>query len=170
MTGAKFNQMQKTDGDTVRKETPMPVQKAKVVQVPDHPSDDGYHQVYVKLYYDQSQTRATVLAPTQGDVNVPEEGEDVMVLFGAADKPIVLGSFYPTDDKFGEPNEDLVPEYEEGDRIIGNGTGYIRIDKDGSIDASSAITGETTIYDDGDDVGTVGVGTVTVLDDTTYVK
>jgi len=136
---SKFNQMKQTDEEQVRKAVPMPIQKAKVIQTPDHGHGDGdgrgYHQVYVKLYYDDSQERATVLTGKQGDVSIPEEGDDVYVMFGASDKPLVLGSFYPVDDEYGDPNLESVPEYEAGDRIIGNNSGsYMAIRDDGTIE------------------------------------
>jgi hypothetical protein len=131
---SKFNQMESTDKEEVRRATPLPIQKAKVIRTPSHPTENGYHQVYVKLYYDDSRQRAIVTMGKQGDVSIPEEGEDVFVLFGAADKPVVIDSFYPVDDEFGNKNEN-VPDYEPGDRIIGNSSGsHLAIRNDGTIE------------------------------------
>lgn len=170
---SKWNQMKETDEEQVRKAVPMPVQKAKVIQVPDHSHEEGeargYHQVYVKLYYDQSQERATVLTGKQGDVSLPEEGEDVYVLFGAADKPLVLGSFYPVDDEYGDPNLENVPEYSEGDRIIGNGSGsYFGIRDDGSIEILTEGTKPVNIHFQAS-VTYLGTDQTVAGDDTYYI-
>lgn len=134
----KVSQMSATDEEQVRRSVPMPVKKAKVVRTPDHPDEKGHHQVYVKLYEDESQERVAVLTGMQGDVSIPSEGEDVMVLFRSADKAVVLGTMYPVDDVRGEPNEELVPDYEEGDRIIGNvSDSHLAIRADGTIEITT---------------------------------
>lgn len=120
-----------------QRDMPTPVQKAKVVSVEDHPDESGFHTVRIRVYGepDSQYFRAPVVAPHKGDVTVPERGDDVLVMFGPNDKPWVIGFWYALDRAQDDLDTIDVPEYDEGDRIIGNGSGsYIAIRDDGSIE------------------------------------
>lgn len=115
----------------VRHISPKSFEKARVLGVQALPN--GLHSATIKLYEDGSQTTAPVLTPAFGDISLPTKGSDVMVLFGENDEQIVIGSWYPVDRLFrGEID---VPDYNVGDRIIGNDTdSFIKIRTDGTID------------------------------------
>lgn len=122
--------------EEVQRDIPTPVQKAKVVSVEDHPDESGFHTVRVRVYGepDQQYFRAPVVVPHKGDVTVPERGDDVLVMFGPNDKPWVIGFWYALDRAQDDLDTIEVPDYEEGDRIVGNGTGsYLKVGADGSI-------------------------------------
>lgn len=177
----KFNQATRTDERSVQRATQPPLQRAQVLKCFDHPDEDGYHQVTIQLYVDGSEERAVVLAPKQGDVALPERGEDVLVARDGAGKPIVVGSFYPQTDEEGRAIPDSVPAHECGERILGNGSdGQVRIDDDGNVYLDSApgasvfingrnVSADTiAIQEDGSQVSS-GRNTLTVQEDGTTV-
>jgi hypothetical protein len=122
------------DEVATQRETPSPLQKARVVSVNDHPEEDGFHTVRVRVYGSPSEQvfTAPVLTPHKGDVTVPERGDDVAVMFGPNDKPWMIGFWYASD-RVADGTLTL-PDYEEGDRIIGNGSNsFMSISNDGTI-------------------------------------
>jgi hypothetical protein len=127
-----------------------PMQKAKVIGVDDHPDERGFHTVKIRVYGSpEEQTfRAPVIVPHKGDVTVPERGDDVLVMFGPNDKPWVVGYWYAIDRAQDNGSGVEVPDYEEGDRIIGNGSGsHIVIESDGDIRINTNSDGD--VYIDG---------------------
>lgn len=155
------------DEVATQREMPTPVQKAKVVGVEDHPDENGYHTVRIRVYGepDSQYFRAPVVVPHKGDVTIPERGDDVLVMFGPNDKPWIIGFWYALDRAQDDLDTIEVPEYDEGDRIIGNGSGsFVKIAEDGhieivtegnqrvDIDYQSAASALTTDFDvPGDD-------------------
>jgi len=114
------------------KDVPLPVQKAKVMAAGDHPEDDAFHTVKIRVYGDQAPYIAPVLTPVPGSVWIPEEGTDVAVIFGDSNKPWVIGSWYALDRV--EDGEVDLPDYEEGDLRLGNDTGsHTTVHNDGHI-------------------------------------
>jgi len=177
----KFNQATSTDQRAVERATQPPLQRAEVIKCFDHPDENGYHQVTVQLYVDGSEERALVLAPKQGEVALPERGEDVLVARDGAGDAIVVGSFYPRVDEQGRSIPDSVPAHECGERILGNGSdGQVRIDDAGNVYLDSApgasvfingrnVSADTiAIQEDGTQVSS-GRNTLTVQEDGTTV-
>jgi uncharacterized protein involved in type VI secretion and phage assembly len=120
------------DPGHTQKDIPLPVQKAKVMAAGDHPEDDAFHTVRIRVYGDQATYIAPVITPMFGSVWVPKEGEDVAVIFGNSDKPWVIGAWYPLD-RVEDGNVDL-PEYEAGDMRVGNESGsHVTVHNDGHI-------------------------------------
>jgi len=115
-----------------QKDIQMPIAKGEVIEAYAHPEGNGFHTVRVQMAKDNTAFVAPVLTPTIGSVWVPKEGTDVAVLFDDADKPWVIGSWYPIDRVRNEEVE--IPQYEPGDIRLGNESGYIQINKNGSID------------------------------------
>lgn len=115
----------------IRSVAPKAFEKARVLAVQD--STEGIHTATIKLYSSGSQTTAPVLTSAFGDVSLPSVNTDVMVLFGENDEELIIGSWYPADRiARGEIN---IPDYNAGDRVVGNGSGsYLRIHDDGTID------------------------------------
>mgnify|MGYP000152577435 CR=1 FL=1 len=114
------------------KDVPLPVQKAKVMAAGDHPEDDAFHTVKIRVYGDQAPYIAPVLTPVFGSVWIPKEGQDVAVIFGDSNKPWVIGAWYPLDRV--EDGEVDLPDYEEGDIRLGNESGSgITVHNDGHI-------------------------------------
>lgn len=118
----------------VRSVSPKAFEKARVLAVQD--SDDGAHTATIKLYDSGSQTTAPVLTSAFGDVSLPNVNTDVMVLFGENDEELIIGSWYPPD-RVARGQIDL-PEYQAGDRVVGNGTeSILHIHNDGTIDLTT---------------------------------
>jgi len=114
------------------KDVPLPVQKAKVMAAGDHPEDDAFHTVKIRVYGDQAPYIAPVLTPVIGSVWIPKEGQDVAVIFGDSNKPWVIGAWYPLDRV--EDGEIDLPDYEEGDVRLGNESGSgVTVHNDGHI-------------------------------------
>jgi len=115
----------------VRQVSPKSFEKARVIELRDR--DEGFHTAVVKLYDSGGQTTAPVLTQAYGDVALPEENTDVMVMFGERGEEIIIGSWYPIDRVL--ENQIQLAEYNAGDRIVGNGTAsYLRIHSDGTVD------------------------------------
>jgi len=118
----------------VRSVSPKAFEKARVLEVQD--SDEGVHTATIKLYSSGSQTTAPVLTSAFGDVSLPNVNTDVMVLFGENDEELIIGSWYPAD-RVARGQIDL-PEYQAGDRVVGNGTeSILHIHNDGTIDLTT---------------------------------
>lgn len=124
------------DPGHTQKDVPLPIAKAKVLESPDHPDEDGFHTVRIRVYGDSAPYVAPVLAPMFGSVWVPKEGTDVAVLYGASDKPWVIGAWYPLDRV--EDGEVDLPDYESGDIIVGNEEGYVAVRNDGSVEVPTS--------------------------------
>jgi len=119
------------------KDVPLPVQKAKVMAAGDHPEDDAFHTVKIRIYGDNAPYIAPVLTPVPGSVWIPEEGTDVAVIFGDSNKPWVIGSWYALDRV--EDGEVDLPDYEEGDIRFGNSTGsHVTVDSEGGVTIGTA--------------------------------
>lgn len=126
------------------KDVPMPVQKARVMKATGMPDGDGFHTVKVRVYGDEAPCQAPVVAPMFGSVWVPKEGEDVAVIFGNADKPWVIGAWYPLDRV--ENDEVDLPAYTPGDIRLGNESGaHVTVGDDGSINIVAADGQEVNI-------------------------
>jgi hypothetical protein len=135
-----------TDPNRVRKQTPLSVQKARVVDANGMPDDNGFHTVRIKVYGDNAPYDAPVITPMHGSVWVPEPGTDVAVIFAEADKPWVVGAWYAVD-RVDDGKVDL-PDYEPGDIRMGNRTGaHVTVTKDGDVRIESADDGD--VYIDG---------------------
>jgi len=123
----------------VRDVSPKSFERARVLAVQD--SDEGAHTATIKLYDSGSQTTAPVLTSAFGDVSLPKVNTDVMVLFGENEEELILGSWYPAD-RVARGQIDL-PEYQAGDRVVGNGSGStVHIEEDGTmrLEAASGVT------------------------------
>lgn len=123
-----------TNDADVEHVAPMPVQRATVEAVGSYDGERGAtHTARIRVYGDPSPYEATVLSPSRGDVNIPTEGDDVAVVFGANEQPFIIGFWYAAN-KVDDGRVNL-PEYEPGERVIGTplNNSYFRIDKDGTI-------------------------------------
>lgn len=130
--------------DEIKRHVPLPVQKAKVLDS-DPDSISGVHTARIFIYEDKAPHTAMVLPQAVGDVNVPKEGDDVAVIYGDNDSPWIIGGWYAFD-RVAKGDVEL-PDYEPGDRIIGNEKGHIKIDNDGNIYINSSDEG--SVYIDG---------------------
>lgn len=157
------------DPSQTRKDLPMPISKAKVESAKD--STEGFHTVTIRVYGDSSPYVAPVIPFSIGSAWIPKPNTDVAVMFGANDKPWVIGPWYALDRV--EDGEVSMPDYEPGEVIIGNEAGRIKIDNDGEIyindrkkysdeDAQDAVaamlsggTGISLTYDDSGDSLTI---------------
>jgi hypothetical protein len=120
--------------DDVRRVSPKSFERARVLEV--HSPTEGFHTATIKLYESGSQTTAPVLTSGFGDVSLPEVDTDVIVVFGENDEEIIIGSWYPIDRII--QNQITVPDYEVGDRVVGNGSGSVlKIRDDGTIDLTT---------------------------------
>jgi hypothetical protein len=120
------------DPNETKNDLPRGLTKARVLHVPSHSDEDGFHTVRIKLYGTGEVFDANVLMPMAGCVWIPEEGNDVVVLFAEGGRPWVIGSWY-AQDRVREGAIDL-PSYENGDIRLGNGSGsYLEIGRDGYI-------------------------------------
>lgn len=116
----------------VRAVSPKAFEKGRVLNVLDS-DEGGIHYVTVKMYDSGAQETAPVLTSVYGDIAVPTEGTDVLVLYGENDQPVIIGSWYAIDRVIR--GETQLPEYNAGDRIVGNNTGsYLRVHRDGTVD------------------------------------
>lgn len=132
------------DPGHTQQDVPMPVQKAKVMAAPDHPDEDGFHTVRIRVYGDQATYMAPVLTPMFGSVWVPKKGQDVAVIFGSSDKPWVIGAWYPLDRV--EDGEVDLPDYQPGDMRVGNESGaHVTVHDDGSVEIVSTDDAQATI-------------------------
>lgn len=124
------NPFSEDEGET-KQNSPLPISKARVETV--NPKDNGgRHTAFVREYGSRSPKLATVLSPAYGDVAVPEEGSDVAIMYGNKDKPWIIGHWYAID-RVEDKDIDL-PDYEEGDRVVSNGTRQeLHITNDGKI-------------------------------------
>ena len=124
------NPYSEDEGET-KQNSPLPISKARVETV--NPKDNGgRHTAFVREYGSRSPKLATVLSPAYGDVSLPEEGSDVAIMYGNKDKPWIIGHWYALDRV--ESEELDLPDYEEGDRIVSNGTRQeLHITNDGKI-------------------------------------
>lgn len=121
------------DPSHTQKDVPMPIQKAKVLDAKGMPDESGFHTVKIQVYGDDAPYIAPVVTPMFGSVWVPREGTDVAVTFGNADKPWVIGAWYPLDRADEDGDVDL-PDYEPGDLRLGNESGsHVTIHDAGAI-------------------------------------
>lgn len=121
------------DETATQADVQQPIQRARVIDVDKHP-DTGYHKVDVVTHTEASPYTAHVLAPVIGCVWVPKEGQDVQVMFDAAEQPWVLGAWYPRD-RVDEGSFIELPDYEPGDIRLGNDSGsHVTVYDDGVID------------------------------------
>lgn len=121
------------DPQHTKRDLPMPIQKAKVMAAGDHPDDNPFHTVRIRVYGDQATYMAPVITPMFGSIWVPKAGEDVAVMFGNNDKPFVIGVWYPVD--LVDSGEVDLPDYEAGDIRLGNETGsHVTVHNDGHIE------------------------------------
>jgi len=119
------------DDSEIKSISPQAYQKARVIDVKDR-QEGNVHFATVKLYQSGGQETLPVLTPAYGDVALPKENTDVMVIFGESGAPIIIGHWYSADRLL--KNEINVPDFEAGDRIVGNGTGSMfKVAADGSI-------------------------------------
>lgn len=149
------------------KDVALPVQKAKVMADGDHPEDDAFHTVKIRIYGDDAPYIAPVITPMFGSVWVPKEGTDVAVIFGDSNKPWVIGAWYPLDRV--EDGEVDLPDYEAGDMRVGNHTGsHVTVRDNGAIKIS---TGDFEPIDIDHQSGSVRMSTDQVIPgDDTYTK
>lgn len=134
------------DKQSIQKQVPMPIKKARVINAKGHPDRDGFHTVRIVVYGDAAPYDAPVLTPIMGSVWVPEQGTDVAVMFSDADKPWVIGSWYALDRI--EDGEIDLPDYKPGDLRLGNSTGaHVTIKSNGDVRISSSSSGD--VYIDG---------------------
>lgn len=132
------------DPDRVKKDVPMPISKAKVMAVKDHPDQFGFHVVRIRVYGDGATYLSPVIAPAHGSVWLPKEGQDVAVIFGHSDKPWVIGAWYAIDRV--EDGDVKLPSYEPGDLRLGNESGaHVTVKDDGSISIVSTNGQEVSI-------------------------
>lgn len=121
------------EGD-VRRVSPKSFERARVLKV--NAPTEGFHTATIKLYESGSQTTAPVLTSGFGDVSLPERDTDVIVMFGENNEKIIIGSWYPIDRII--ENQIAVPDYNAGDRVVGNGSGSVlKIRDDGIIDLTT---------------------------------
>jgi len=131
----------------IRSVSPKSFEKAKVLNVQD--STEGIHTATIKLYESGSQRTVPVLTSAFGDVSLPEENTDVIVLFGERDEAIIIGSWYPADRTVRKQIEP--PEYEDGERVVGNGSGStVRIKQDGTMRLESMSGATIVLNTDGE--------------------
>lgn len=108
---------------------------AKIVAAP----DGANHQVVVKVVTEVSEGNvelggtpmpAFVTAATNGDVAVPEEGDFVVIGYLRGRRPVVIGAAYTEFNR--------APDYSTGQRTIGNESGSITVEDDGTtvVDAN----------------------------------
>lgn len=73
---------------------------------------------------------ASVMAPVDGDINLPEEGDLVAVAYSKGGKAFVIGSYYSV--------QDTVPQHEAGDRQLGtpSSDAHITLKSDGTVDVN----------------------------------
>lgn len=132
------------DPQHTQKDIPMPISKARVLDAGDHPEDSAFHTVKIQVYGDQASYIAPVLAPMFGSVWIPKSGTDVAVIFGANDKPWVIGAWYPLD-RVQNGEVDL-PDYEEGDIRLGNESGaHVTVKDNGDVVIKSGPDGDVFI-------------------------
>lgn len=105
------------DETATRADLPLPVQRATVIDA----QDNALHRATVQIYGTSTTENAAVLAPMYGSIWVPDEGTDVLVLYGADDTPYILGAWYAEDRVEGGYVD--VPDYSAGDLRLGNNTG-----------------------------------------------
>jgi hypothetical protein len=119
------------------------VQVAVVTTVPSYDGNSPFGHT-VKLYFrgDDSPARATVMAPTQADVNLPQVGDVVLVANARNVVPVVIGTIYPMD-------SDIAPAYNGGERVIGHvaSESTITLQENGNVEIDAA--GDVTVYADG---------------------
>jgi len=128
------------EGD-VRRVSPKSFERARVLKV--NAPTEGFHTATIKLYESGSQTTAPVLTSGFGDVSLPERDTDVIVMFGENNEKIIIGSWYPIDRII--ENQIAVPDYEVGDRVVGNGSGSTVHIEDGGTMRSESVSGVTVV-------------------------
>lgn len=134
------------DETKTQRDVPMPISKAKVLSAKSHPDNDGYHTARIRIYGDEAPYDAPVLSISVGSAWIPKKDSDVAVIFGANDKPWVVGPWYAVNRV--EDGEVDLPDYEPGEFVLGNESGgYIRLDNDGNIHINSSSDG--SVYIDG---------------------
>lgn len=134
-----------SDASHTQREVQMPIQKARVVSAKSK-DERGFHTVRITVYGDNAPYDAPVLTPIIGSTWVPKEGSDVAVVFGADDKPWVVGSWYAAD-RVEDGNVDL-PSYNPGDLRLGNESGaHVTVEADGDVRIESNSDGD--VYIDG---------------------
>jgi hypothetical protein len=120
--------------EEVRDVSPKAFERARVLDVDG--DTDGAHTATIKLYDSGSQTVAPILTSAFGDVSLPAEDTDVIVMFGENDQELIIGSWYPPDRVVR--GQITLPDYNAGDRVVGNGSGsVVRIYDDGTIDLTT---------------------------------
>jgi len=125
----------------VRSVSPKSFERARVLAVQD--SDEGAHTATIKLYDSGSQTTVPVLASAFGDVSLPKINTDVIVLFGENGEELIIGSWYPAD-RISRGQISL-PNYEAGDRVVGNGSGSTVHIEDGGTMRLESVSGVTVV-------------------------
>lgn len=144
MTKKNISNPHSRDSNETKKDVPMPISKAKVESSYSHPDGNGFHTVGITVYGDTAPYDAPVIPMTVGSAWIPKPGTDVAVLFGADDKPWVIGPWYAVDRV--EDDELDIPQYEPGEVVLGNDTGsHIRIDNDGNIHLNTSDSGDVFI-------------------------
>jgi len=104
------------------------VESAEVIRTQSHTEGDNVsHVVYVKPSTINETIPADVNANQVGDVQIPTEGSRVTIAYRPNERPLVVGQRYK--------NEDTVPEFEPGERVVGHplSDSHIRLATDGSI-------------------------------------
>lgn len=144
MTRANPSNPFSNDPGHTRKDVPMSIQRAKVIN--SRPSDERVHQVTIRVFGDEAPYEAMVIPQAIGSVWIPKENTDVAVIFGEADTPWVIGPWYAEDRVvMGEVD---MPDYEPGELVLGNHTdSEIRVDNNGDIHINSGSDGD--VYIDG---------------------
>lgn len=132
MKGNTTNEHDTNDGEVAAK-MPLPIQRCRVTAARDS-QDDGLHRVSVRPYGGSSAEEAVVLTPMIGSVTVPEQGDDVLVIYGEDDTPFVLGAWYALDRLV---DGDLpLPDYDAGDLVLGTKNGAITVTKEGRVEST----------------------------------
>lgn len=125
MAGNPFKEAKKQIRD---KQNFFALDLGRVLQAP----DDAGHRVKVEVLADgeSSPIVATVGVSEIGDINVPMEGDLVVIGYFKNSLPVILQTVYD--------GNSTVPAYSSGDRVVGNGKASIRIAADGAVTVESA--------------------------------
>lgn len=136
---------------------------AMVTSTPSKPNTDPGQAVQVSGITFNGSMPASVLAPIEGDANVPREGSRVLVTFVSDQQPIVLGQLYYTRDNVDGSPVDAdatttgLPAYSPNDRRLGHPTTAANLffDSAGAVTLASG-DGNDIVFDVGDTKVEVG--------------
>lgn len=133
----------------------MSVYTARVVSVDSHAKgDSNWHIVNVSTRNANvdEQEKIPVAVEVAGDISLPTEGSLVLIADVNESMPVVIKTVYDP-----RVDDDLIPEYEAGERVIAHGASesHIRFESDGTVavrDSPQAttkpvLTGASLSYD-----------------------